>query len=195
MNHRRWTTDHRQIMDPLQIIQCHYSPGSRAYDILIRHSRLVADKALAVAARVGHLKPDLAFIEQAALLHDIGICLTHSPSLDCFGDEPYIRHGILGRELLEAFNLPRHARVCERHVGVGITPADIDRQRLPLPRRDMRPVTVEEQIICYADKFFSKDGDCPDKARTVTDVVRMLDAYGPDQSARFTSWVRLFEAP
>ena len=180
-------------MDPLEIIKEYYKPGSRIYGLLVQHSQCVAEKALAVAATVGHLKPDLTFIHEAAILHDIGIFLTRSPSLGCFGEHPYVCHGVLGRELLEKHGLPRHALVCERHVGTGLTLADIDRQHLPLPRRDMRPVSIEEQIICYADKFFSKDGKDPGQEKSVREVLQKLASYGPEPAARFRSWVALFD--
>ena len=32
----------------------------------------------------------------------------------------------------------------------------IESNHLPIPHRDMLPVSVEEQVICYADKFFQK---------------------------------------
>ena len=51
---------------------------------------------------------------------------------------------------------PRHALVCERHTGAGISLQSIIDQQLPVPHRDMVPVSLEEQVICFADKFFSK---------------------------------------
>jgi uncharacterized protein len=152
----------------------------------------VAEKALAAAARIPHLGPDLAFVESAALLHDIGIFLTDSPTFDCHGREPYIRHGILGREILEALGMPRHGLVCERHVGVGISAEDIRRFDLPLPERDMRPVTVEEQIICYADKFFSKNGSDTSCEKPVAEILESLKPYGADKVERFLGWMELF---
>jgi uncharacterized protein len=179
-------------MDAVEIIGRHYAPASKSHRILLEHGRRVAEKALTAAARVPHLAPDLAFVESAALLHDIGIFLTDSPILDCHGREPYIRHGILGRELLEALGLSRHGLVCERHVGVGISAEDIQRSNLPLPVRDMRPVTVEEQIVCYADKFFSKNGSVTARAKSVAEIVASLKPYGADKLERFMGWVALF---
>jgi uncharacterized protein len=179
-------------MDPVEIIGRHYAPASKSHRILLEHGRLVAEKALAAAARVPHLAPDLAFVESAALLHDIGIFLTDSPALDCHGREPYIRHGILGREILEALGLPRHGLVCERHVGVGISAEDIRRFNLPLPVRDMRPVTVEEQIICYADKFFSKNGSDTPREKSIAEILESLTPYGSDKVERFLGWMELF---
>lgn len=175
------------------IIAAEYPPGSRAYDLLTRHGELVAAKALEVAARVAHLRPDTEFIFQAALLHDIGIRLTSAPELGCNGPHPYICHGYLGREMLERRGLPRHALVCERHVGVGLTTGDIRRQGLPLPLRDMRPATIEEEIICYADKFFSKNGATGGKAKSAAQVLDELRPYGPRPTARFKRWMSRFE--
>ena len=144
------------------------------------------------AARVAHLQPDLNFIHSAAILHDIGIFLTDSPGLDCHGTEPYIRHGILGRDILDALGHPRHALVCERHVGVGISAEDIQRFHLPLPERDMRPVSLEEEIICYADKFFSKNGNGASREKSVAEIVESLGRYGAGHVQRFMRWVERF---
>jgi uncharacterized protein len=179
-------------MNPLEIVGRYYAPGSQSGRILLEHGRLVAAKALGAAAPVAHLRPDLDFIRSAAMLHDIGIFLTDSPDLDCHGSEPYIRHGVLGREILDALGYPRHGLVCERHVGVGISAADILRFGLPLPERDMRPVSIEEEIICYADKFFSKNGGGAAPEKSVAEIVENLGRYGTDQSERFMRWVELF---
>ena len=53
-------------------------------------------------------------------------------------------------------NLPRHALVAERHTGSGITMEQVIREDLPIPVQDYLPVSLEERIICYADKFYSK---------------------------------------
>lgn len=43
-----------------------------------------------------------------------------------------------------------------RHVGVGISVKDVHQFNLPLPARDMLPISIEEQLICYADSFFPR---------------------------------------
>ena len=90
------------------------------------------------------------------MLHDIGIFLTDAPGIFCFGDKPYICHGYLGADLLREEGFPRHALVCERHTGAGISAESIIKQDLPIPHREMLPVSMEEQVICFADKFFQK---------------------------------------
>lgn len=178
--------------DPEALLAAVHTRGSQVYELLCRHGAQVAAKALKAAARVPHLAPDTAFIVEAALLHDIGIHRTLAPELGCFGPDPYIRHGILGREILEAVGLPRHALVCERHVGVGLSAAEIEAQNLPLPHRDMRPVSIEEQLVCYADKFYSKAGG-RSLARPLPQVLAALRRRGGDLEARFRQWMVLFE--
>ena len=183
----------RSQPSPLEIIEQVYEPGSLAYRILVDHGQLVAKKAVTIAERVAHLNPDIGFIKQAALLHDIGMILTDSPKLGCHGKHPYIRHGVLGRKMLEERGLLQHALVCERHLGVGVTREDIRAQRLPLPDRDMLPKSIEEQIICYADKFYSKNGKSAGQEKTVEKILKKLRKYGSDKVRRFQSWVDLFE--
>jgi uncharacterized protein len=177
---------------PLEIIKKYYSPDSRAFYLLIHHSKMVAEKALMIARRVKRPGPDMKFIEEAAMLHDIGILVTNEPSLGCYGDKPYICHGYAGREILEKEGLPVHALVCERHVGAGISLADIREKNLPLPGRDMTPVSIEELIICFADKFFSKDEEFLLKEKPLEKVREGIAKFGQEQMERFEEWVKLF---
>ncbi|MDM8551249.1 HDIG domain-containing protein [Desulfobacterales bacterium HSG2] len=180
--------------NPIDIICEFYAPCSETYKILVQHSEQVARKALDVAGRVAHLHPDFKFIEEAAMLHDIGIFMTDAVELGCRGEFPYIFHGYLGRKILESRGLPRHALVCERHVGVGLGLAEV--KRLPFPEvREMIPISIEEQIVCYADKFFSKskNGDLPAKEKSLEDILCGLAFYGHDKVAKFQAWADMFE--
>jgi len=183
-------------MDPIDILAKFYDPRSKTFEILVQHGQQVAQKALSAAGKVAHLQPDLDFIRKAAMLHDIGILHTDSPGFGCHGQHPYICHGFLGRRMLDNIGLPEYGRVCERHVGVGISRADIKNLNLPLPERDMLPVSIEEQIICYADKFFSKNGNGQreDGAKAIEHIVQSLRSYGQDKLERFQRWVQMFEA-
>ncbi len=178
----------------IDIIRKFYNRDAKAYKILVEHGRLVGEKSMRAAQRVSHLEPDLEFIREAAMLHDIGIFMIDAPDLGCVGRHPYIAHGRLGRELLEEIGLRRHALVCERHVGVGISAEDIRTHGLPLPERDMLPVSIEERIICYADKFFSKNGrHGTPREKSIEDILATLAPYGEDKVARFQSWTALFD--
>lgn len=182
-------------MRPIQILLDFYPSSSKTFELLLVHGRCVAAKALSIAQNLPALNLDTPFIEEASLLHDIGIFLTHSPDIGCTGIHPYVCHGYLGRALLEKRGFFRHALVCERHVGVGLSEADIDRGKLPLPRRDMRPVSIEEEIICYADKFFSKSGSGNGKEKPMADILLGLAPYGRDKVDRFLSWAGRFGNP
>ena len=124
------------------------------------------------------------------MLHDIGIFETQAPSICCFGTEPYICHGLLGGKLLRQEGFPRHARVCERHTGTGITREMIEKQNLPLPHEDFVPVTLEEQLICYADKFYNKTH--LERELTIEQARESLRKFGEEGIQRFDQWTILF---
>ena len=157
------------------------NPGLLA--TVLTHSECVARKALGCLASRG-IEADLEFVREAAMLHDIGVIRCDAPAILCFGDLPYICHGIEGRRILENAGLPRHALVCERHTGSGLSVADIVSQNLPLPQRDMLPVSIEEKAICYADKFFSKSGNLTEE-KPLERVVSGMKKFGNDSLARF----------
>jgi uncharacterized protein len=171
-----------------------YFPTREVREIVLTHSRLVTEKALAVATALDDPGLDLAFIGEAALLHDIGICRVRTARFGGEGSEPYIRHGIIGREILEAEGLPRHALVCERHIGVGLTPDDIVSQNLPLPLRDMSPRSTEERIVCFADLFYSKTPGGLTREKSPDEVRRSLERFGGDKAATFDGWLAEFLA-
>lgn len=179
-------------MDPIKIIQQFYKVDTKSYNLLVEHSKAVTRKALEIAKRVPHLNPNLKFIEEAVMLHDIGIFLTNEPELGCFGDKPYICHGYLGREILEKEGFPKHALVCERHVGVGISIQDIESQKIPIPKRDMLPISIEEKIICFADKFFSKNEEFLTKQKSVNKIKKGLLKFGEDKVKIFDEWFEKF---
>jgi uncharacterized protein len=126
------------------------------------------------------------------MLHDIGIFLTYEPKIGCHGDKPYICHGYLGREILEREGLPLHALVCERHIGVGISLIEINKKKLPIPKRDMIPVSLEEKIVCFADKFFSKDTGFLLREKTIEKVRKNIAQYGDEKLRQFDEWIEFF---
>ncbi len=138
-------------MDYQKIINLYYPAETELRRILLTHSQDVTSRALSIAANHSELHLDIPFIREAAMLHDLGIFLTDAPSIQCFGKQPYICHGILGAQLLRELGYERHARVCERHTGAGITRQAIQSQQLPLPLQDFLPETMEEQLQVIDD--------------------------------------------
>ena len=177
-------------MEPNSIIEKYYEVGSDVYRLLIRHSRRVADKALSIARSHPEMNVDLAFMEEAALLHDIGIIFCNAPEIGCFGTFDYVCHGYLGADLLRKEGYPRHALVCERHTGTGISRQMIVEKKLPLPHKDFIPVSFEEQLICFADKFFSKTQ--PEKEKEIVNIQKSLQKHGNETLLCFNSWCTLF---
>lgn len=178
-------------MDYQKIIDKYYPEANRLRDILILHSRQVADRALRICDAHPEMGLDRQFVEEAAMLHDIGIFRCDAPGIACHGTEPYICHGRIGAELLRSEGYERHARVCERHTGAGLSSREIEQQNLPLPHRDFLPETIEEKIICYADKFYSKSH--LDRCKTLTQAEKTISRFGDEGLQRFLQWERMFE--
>ena len=165
--------------DSLSIIDKYYPEGTPLRDIYLRHCRSVADLALEIA-RNNALSLDPRQIETAAMLHDIGIFLTSAPGIGCHGDAPYVDHGPLGAALLRREGAPEWAaRVAERHTGSGIPP--------------YLPETELEQLICYADKFYSKSGSM--QRKPMSQVEASMARFGPESLARFRAFVDRFGCP
>jgi uncharacterized protein len=179
-------------LNAISLLKKYFAENRTAFEIVQEHSMMVASKALTIARDLSNPAIDLRFVEEAALLHDIGVSLIHSPRIDCHGSSPYICHGILGREILESEGLPSHALVCERHIGVGIGVKDIVQQQLPLPKRDMIPITLEEKIICFADLFYSKKPGRLRTEKSLDDIRSNLRKHGIHKVEIFDAWLREF---
>jgi uncharacterized protein len=177
-------------MDAWSILQKHLGSNPSLFEVVSLHSQMVVTKALAICENHPELPLNKLFIEEAGLVHDIGVYLTDAPEIHCHGAFPYICHGYLGREIMEAEGYPIHALACERHTGTGLYLSEIQDKKLPLPQRNLAPVSLEEQVLCFADKFFSKS----DPRRTfATDEIRVkLMRYGSEGVDRFDKWCRMF---
>ncbi len=186
-------------MDFQSIIDQFYPSESELRRILLVHSRQVADRSLKIAKQHPELKLDVEFLKEASMLHDIGIVKCNAPSIQCFGTEPYICHGMIGAQMLRSlntdgahYNLERCALVCERHTGTGITREQIEAQHLPLPPDiSYVPESLEEQVICYADKFYSKSDLSLE--RSVVQTAQSLEKFGTPGVRKFFKWVEMFE--
>ena len=178
-------------MNPLILIDKYYEGQDELKHMLLTHSRQVADRALKIVDAHPEFGADRQFVEEAAMLHDIGIVMVDAPRIFCKGSHKYIEHGYLGAELLRKEGFPKHAGVAERHTGSGITLEQVIREELPLPPQDYCPRAREEEIICYADKFYSKTRlgeEVPYQK-----VRNSIWMYGNDSVLRFDKWREKFE--
>ena len=164
-------------MDYQAIIDKYYPADDELRRVLLHHSRQVADRCLQIVRKHRELPVDTQFLEEAAMLHDIGIYQCDAPSIHCHGSEPYLRHGPIGGDLLRQEGYERHARVAERHTGTGLP--------------GYEPETLEEQIVCYADKFYSKSK--PNRVLTVAQAAESLEKFGHDGVLKFLAWAERFE--
>lgn len=178
------------MLDPYTIIDKYYTGSEKLRGVLLVHSKSVTDKALEIAKRHPELNIDERFIYEAGMLHDVGIFKTNAPDIYCHGELPYIAHGYLGADMLREEGFERHALVCERHTGTGLSLDNIMKENLPIPHRDMQPISIEEQVICFADKFFSKTH--LDKVKTIEEARNSLVKFGEKGVAKFNHWCDLF---
>ncbi|MBU1974311.1 MAG: HDIG domain-containing protein [Nanoarchaeota archaeon] len=176
-------------MNPLKLLKKYFN--SQTYLIIVKHSQLVKKKALEIAKNVPELKPDLQFIKEAAMLHDIGVCKTKAPLIGIPKGDHYFTHWEQGRKILEQEGLPKHALVAERHFGV--SKKEIIRQNLPVTKKDFLPLTVEEEIIALADRFYTKKPGELEKERTIEEVRTGLQKFGPEPVKRFDKLVKKYK--
>lgn len=207
-------------MDYLALLHRYYPEDNALRRMLLHHSRQVCARALQIVERHPELGANRNLVEAGAMLHDIGIFLTDAPGIHCHGTAHYILHGSLGAQLLrnEAEQLKKEkqqaeqlkeeqlqaiqlqeelhfyealARICERHTGTGLTRQTIIERGLPDPQKDLLPETIEEQIICYADKFYSKSH--LERERTIPQTLQSLEKFGDEGVEKFRHWTELFE--
>ncbi len=207
-------------MDYLALLHRYYPEDNALRRMLLHHSRQVCARALKIVERHPELGANRNLVEAGAMLHDIGIFLTDAPGIHCHGTAHYILHGSLGAQLLrnEAEQLKKKkqqaeqlkkeklqaiqlqeelhfyealARICERHTGTGLTRQTIIERGLPDPQQDLLPETIEEQIICYADKFYSKSH--LERERTIPQTLQSLEKFGDEGVEKFRHWTELFE--
>jgi uncharacterized protein len=180
-------------LDPKKVLKKYYGFDASVFEMLVQHGELIAEKAVCIAEKLNFSETRIKLIEETAMLHDIGIYLTNAPQIGCYGKYPYICHGYLGGDILRKEKLAEHAIIAERHVGVGISRQDVEKEKLPLPEREMRPRSTEEKILCYADKFYSKALDLKVRAHTSSEIKSHLKKFGQEKVLLFQSWETEFE--
>ncbi|MBQ7403223.1 MAG: HD domain-containing protein [Lentisphaeria bacterium] len=176
-------------MDPLEIITYFYPEDTPLRRVLILHSEQVRDKALQIAYYNKKSSLNREILINGAMLHDIGIGKCNAKDIFCEGTEHYLKHGIIGAEMLRDYgkihgiDMEVYARICERHTGSGLTAEEIRSGNLPLPEQDFLPETPEEKVICLADKFYSKSGRMQEKP--LKKIIHSMERFGAAPAARF----------
>jgi len=174
------------------LIHKYIKPDSQAYPFYIIHVTLVTAKALKIAKRLNLTEESLIFIEEATMLHDIGICNVEDEDFGTHGGE-YITHGTSGADILRNEGYAKHARVAENHTGVGIYKEQIIRKNLPLPHKDFIPETLEEKIISYADLLYSKTPELLWQEKSLDEIRKSVSKFGQKSSDILEKWIKEFE--
>jgi uncharacterized protein len=140
---------------------------------VIAHCKAVSGLAVKFAnsCKQRGLKVDVELVEVGALLHDIGRSKTHT-----------VNHGIVGVEIAQSLNLPQSIiSIIERHVGGGITANEAE--KLGWPVKNYLPTTLEEKIICYADKLI--------EGRKVVPIERTLNSLSLELGEKHPAIARI----
>ncbi len=128
-----------------EALALHKKYGSRS--TTVEHCRTVAGVTQVIADELERQgKPlDMRALLAGALLHDIGRARIQT-----------IWHGLEGAQILERESVDRKVvEIVRKHVGAGISSEEA--KTLGLPSLDYIPRTLEERIVCFADKMVDAD--------------------------------------
>lgn len=177
-------------MSYLEVIDRYCSDNEPLRALLLHHSRQVLDRAMRVCDKHPELNLDRTLVEEGSMLHDIGIVMCDAPGIHCYGPYHYLYHGIAGARIMRELGREDIARICERHTGTGLNDESFLSRGLVPPGGILVPQTLEEKVISYADKFFSKSH--PDRERTVEQTIRSLEKFGEKDTRTFLEWNEMF---
>ncbi len=175
-----------------------YTQGAhpeRFLDSVWTHSQIVAeiaDRICDFLKKTYEVTPNRELVQTGALLHDIGVYKCHDDELNPVQEPGYISHGIEGYKILKKESYPEYlARFPLSHTGTGITTEDIERENFNLELKNYIPVTLEEEIVCYADKFHTKYPafDTFDKAKS------RLEKFDPSKGILMNRFKKKFGIP
>ena len=180
-------------MNPYKLIDKIYKNNEEAKKILLTHSNQVKNRALKIVLNYQNKinneknnkkikKINMKLIENGAILHDIGIIKINKKTMNCFGNKKYIAHGFEGFKILFFRFHPKLALIALRHTGAGVSKDDIINQKLPLPKINMIPKSIEEEIVCLADKFYSKSK--LQEEHNIEEIVDEISKYGEKPKER-----------
>ncbi len=137
---------------------------------VISHCLAVTDLALETAAKLQErgLKIDIQLVEAGAMLHDLGRVKTHT-----------VDHAVIGGQIAQSIGLPDSVvRIIKRHVGAGITSEEAD--WLGWPKDTYLPTTLEEKVVCYADKLIGQSK----RTSIETEIERLQKENKPEAAER-----------
>jgi uncharacterized protein len=169
-----------------------HAPTRKAYDLVYLHCEIVCGIAEQILTRT-ELDLDIDLVRAGSLLHDIGVYRLYDTAGE-IDHTRYVRHGLLGYELLSAEGFPDAiCRFCSCHTGVGLSRDDVLSQGLPLPPADYLAETGEEELVMYADKFHSKTA--PPAFITAASYAAGIQRFGEAKAMAFEAMWQRFGEP
>ncbi|GGR27378.1 HD domain-containing protein [Streptomyces roseolus] len=178
--------------DDIRALHRKHAPSDAAFELVFTHCEIVAAIAEQLLARHGR-GTDAELVRAGCLLHDIGVYRLYD-SAGRIDGASYVTHGVLGHRLLAEEGLPETlCRFCSCHTGVGLTQEDVLTQGLPIPPADYVPVTPEERMVMYADKFHSKS--TPPRFVSPDTFEAGIARFGPEKVTVFQTLRRLYGDP
>jgi uncharacterized protein len=137
--------------------------GNKCSIQIINHCQAVTDFAMEIARKLQAkgLKINLELVEAGAMLHDLGRAKTHG-----------VEHSLMGAQMAQKIGLPQPViDIIKRHVGAGITQEEA--AWLGWPKDVYVPQTLEEKVVCYADKRIEHD-----KVVSIETEIQRLQSQG-----------------
>ena len=180
-------------LNDIKLLHLKYAPTPEAFDLVYGHCQIVWEVAKNLLDKSNSDTIDKDLVEVGCLLHDIGVYRLYDAS-GKIDHSSYIKHGILGHELLENEGFDEAlCRFCSCHTGVGLTQQDVIAQQLQLPIKDYLASNAEERLVMYADKFHTKTD--PPKFMTIETYSRKVGRFGEDKVEKFQGLVEEFGKP
>ena len=152
-------------LDKKEIYKIHRNNTQGRYkdiwlELIWTHSEIILKVAQKIVAKLKDesISVNIDLLTKGTLLHDIGVYHCYDEDFNPNNNLPqYVEHGYIGYKIIRDIGIPEEiARFALRHTATGLTEKDIKKGNLNLPMGNYIPVTLEEEILTYADKFHTK---------------------------------------
>ncbi|MDB5185112.1 MAG: metal dependent phosphohydrolase [Candidatus Saccharibacteria bacterium] len=142
--------------DAIEALHHRYARNEAVFDLVYTHCGIVTEIALWCADRIA-APVDRELLIAGCMLHDIGTYALFDDSGHIENQHTYRQHAVFGAALVaeEGYD-PRIVAMIRNHVQMGLSKQEIIDNQLALPHNDFQPQTLEERLVCYADRFHTK---------------------------------------
>jgi uncharacterized protein len=159
-----------------------YAPNDRLFDLVFTHCKIVRDIAVQIAIDK-KLSVNEELLITGALLHDIGT-YAFIEQFEKTGESKYYQHAVAGYQIVKNEGVPEDVcKIVQHHMRLGLTKEQIKYESLDIPLEDYSPVTTEEEVVMYADKFHSKKP----QFNSYESYLSFIQQFGKEQVVKFES--------